>query len=94
MLASLIFVVVGLIQFSLVLHLHQSNATKDRTEKNTKEDELNLNKEVLIQEKIEVQFHNRTTRFNIKKIDNAAFYITGSLFIAFNAVYWLAFIIF
>jgi hypothetical protein len=92
MLASLTFVVIGLIQFSLVLHLHQSNAAQDTTEKESGDEEVNLNKEVLIPEQIEVQFHNRTARFNIKKIDHAAFYSTGSLFRAFNVVYWVAFI--
>ena len=93
MLASLTFVVIGLIQFSLVLHLHQINA-KHAKDEQPREEELNLNKEVLIKEHVEVQFQNRNVNFNIKKIDNAAFYITGSLFIMFNAIYWLTFTVF
>ena len=31
------------------------------------------------------------SQYNIRKIDRAAFYITGFLFLLFNALYWLKF---
>ena len=31
------------------------------------------------------------SQYNIRKIDRAAFYITGLLFLLFNALYWLKF---
>ena len=45
----------------------------------------------------EFQFYNTTrpsSEYNIRKIDRAAFYVTGLLFLIFNAIYWLYFMSF
>ena len=95
MLTSLFFVVLGLVQFSFVLHLHQCNSIREQEKKRIREEDVNG--ENLIQKehghlplfKTVEPYH-----YNIRKIDRAAFYITGLLFFVFNALYWLKFMTF
>ena len=41
---------------------------------------------------VEIKYHKRKDEFNVKKIDNAAFYVTASLYIVFNILYWSTFL--
>ena len=93
MLASLFFVVIGLIQFSCVLHLHQCNEKNQTKLEGPQEEETNMTN-LLAKESIRIQFYQRNAMIDTKKIDNAAFYITGSLFLIFNSLYWTIFLLF
>ena len=108
MLASLFFVVIGLIQFSSVLHFHQCNQVLQKKKKKAQDEDMNgvnlknqtesvFDNELISKDYGEFQFYNATgpsSEYNIRKIDRAAFYVTGLLFLIFNAIYWLYFMSF
>ena len=95
MLASLFFVVIGLIQFSCVLHFHQCNSIRQRKKRKSREEDMNGDT-LMPREDGSHPFYNATgpSQYNIRKIDRAAFYVTGLLFLIFNTLYWLYFMSF
>ena len=92
MLASLFFVVLGLVQFSFVLHLHQRNTIRERKKNRLHQEDVN-GERLIPKEHTDLPFCKAVgpSQYNIRKIDRAAFYITGLLFLLFNALYWLKF---
>ena len=81
-----------MLQFAFALHLHQYNqreSVKDRG-KRRKPSKNNIT----FHENVGHISPNNNRKFNIRKIDNIAFNVVGSIFIIFNLLYWTIFMTF
>ena len=90
-LASLFFVVIGWIEFAVVLYLNRCN--KDLKQKETHSQENDFKLEAFLANKTaSVEFLGKDeTLFNIRRIDKAALYCNTFIFLLFNLFYWLKF---
>ena len=100
MLASLFFVVIGLIEFACILFLHQyneKNLVKADSPLARRAFQMNvamMNMVSLSQhENGRIEYSNGKPAFDIIKIDRVAFVVVGVLFLIFNLLYWLTFMI-
>ena len=92
LLISIFFVVIGMIQFAFVLHLHQYNQKELFEDKGKRR--KSLKKNLLWYDNVGYVSQNENRKFNIRKIDNIAFNVVGTLFIVFNLLYWTIFMTF
>ena len=106
MLASLFFVVAGFIEFAFVLQLERYNEnhsmlTPKKLVKNGKVNSIDLtltdnnteNNGMCLQDKsISCNPHHGKQKFDLRRIDQYAFFVGGLSFLLFNAVYWPTFL--
>ena len=87
-----------------MLHLHQCNEKQRKKKKENqkkastienepKVSDVNDAEAKLYNQNVEMKFNNEKNKYNVKKIDNAAFYVTSSLYLTFNIAYWATFLI-
>ena len=97
LLASLLFLVCSFIESIFVLHLHQSNETQLMLQHSIAKWKLTTRRAV--ENKQENNQREETNNYiyqvvNIQKIDIAAFVVSGLLFLIFNVIYWITFLVY
>ena len=75
-----------------MLHLHQSNETQLMLQNSVAKWKLTARKQAN-QKREETQKYIYQV-VNIQKIDIAAFVVSGLLFLLFNIIYWITFLVF
>ena len=92
MLASLFFVVLGLVEFACVLYLHQCNERHIRKSIPPCQRKMNI---VCISKNDNGSIVNKDGDpiFDILQIDRIAFVVVGAFFFVFNIFYWSIFMI-
>lgn len=93
LLASLFFVVLGLVEFACVLYLHQCNEKHLRKSLPPSQRKVNVST-VCPNENGSIVYKNGKPIFDILEIDRIAFMVVGALFCIFNIFYWSIFMIF
>ena len=93
MLTSLFFVVAGFLEFACVLQLARYNENNQHGNQfmrngNVKPVELSF-----IENELTIN-PDEKPKFNLRKIDQVAFFFGALLFLLFNAIYWCTFLMF
>ena len=90
-LASLYFVVIGWIEFAVVLYLNRCNIEIKQKETHAQENDFKP-ETVLANKTASVEFLGKDeTLFNLRRIENVALYCNIFIFLLFNLLYWLKF---
>lgn len=92
LLASLFFVVLGLVEFACVLYLHQCNERYIRKLIPPSQRKVNV-VTISPNENGSIVYKDGKPVFDILRIDRVAFVAVGALFLIFNVFYWSIFMI-